>query len=325
MKFGLWFEPEMISPDSDLYRAHPDWCLHVKGRGRSLGRNQLILDLSRDEVCEYVIQAVSKVLSSAPISYVKWDMNRNMTEVGSEALPAERQAEVAHRYMLGLYRVLEELTGRYPEILFEGCSGGGGRFDPGMLYYFPQIWTSDDSDAVERLYIQYGTSMVYPASTMGAHVSAVPNHQMHRVTPMKTRGDVAVCGQLGYELDLNTLTDAELEEVKEQISLYKQIGEVIHKGTMYRLKSPFEGNCSATEFVSEDGNTVFVCICSVLGSVQIPLTRIKLRGLDETAVYRIGDEEYSGALLMKMGLKHRGRRDFQSETVILKKQPKAVI
>lgn len=321
MKFGLWFEPEMVSPDSDLYRAHPDWCLHVNGRERNMGRNQLILDLSRKEVCDYIVKALSDVLGAAPISYVKWDMNRNMTDIGSDGLPAERQAEVAHRYMLGLYGVLEELTAKFPEVLFEGCSGGGGRFDPGMLYYSTQIWTSDNSDAIERLYIQYGTSMAYPASTMGAHVSAVPNHQVGRITPLKTRGNVAMCGQFGYELDLNSLTDGEIEEVKEQIKQYKQIGEVVHKGTMHRLKSPFEGNYSAVEFVSEDENTVFVCICSILSGARQPVTRIKLRGLDENAVYSDGEKSYSGAVLMKIGLKHRCEGgDFSSETYILKKQ-----
>ena len=203
LKFGLWFEPEMISPDSDLYRAHPDWCLHAEGRERVQSRQQLILDMSREEVQDYVIEAVSKVLRGANIEYVKWDMNRNMTESFSQGRDPRRQLETQHRYMLGLYRVMEKITSDFPEVLFESCSGGGGRFDAGMLYYMPQTWTSDDTDAVERLCLQYGTSYVYPASAMGAHVSAVPNHQTGRVTGMRMRGEVAMGGNFGFELDLS--------------------------------------------------------------------------------------------------------------------------
>lgn len=206
MKFGLWVEPEMVSPDSDLYRKHPDWCIHVPGRNRTLSRNQLILDLSREDVVDFLIETLTKVLNSAKISYVKWDMNRNMTEIGSAKLPPERQKETAHRYMLGLYRILETLIDRFPDILFESCSGGGGRFDPGMLYYMSQTWTSDDTDAVERLKIQYGTSMVYPAITMGAHVSDVPNHQVGRTTPLLMRCHVAMAANLGFELNIDKMS-----------------------------------------------------------------------------------------------------------------------
>ena len=205
LQFGLWFEPEMVCPVSDLYEAHPDWCIHIPGRTRSEARMQLILDLSRDDVCDYIIKAVSDVLSSAPISYVKWDMNRNMTEIGSAKLTPERQRELTHRYMLGLYRILEELITKFPHILFESCSGGGGRFDPGMLHYMPQTWTSDNTDSMERLKIQYGTSLVYPNVSMGCHVSAIPNHQVHRMTPLNTRGVVAMSGNFGYELDITKL------------------------------------------------------------------------------------------------------------------------
>ena len=187
LQFGLWFEPEMVSPISELYKEHPDWCIHIPGRNRSEARRQLILDYSREDVCNYIIEKISEVLSSAPISYVKWDMNRNMSEIGSAKLPANRQREVAHRYILGLYKVLEEITTRFPDVLFESCSGGGGRFDPGMLYYMPQTWTSDNTDAIERLKIQFGTSMVYPNASIGCHVSAVPNHQVDRITPIETR------------------------------------------------------------------------------------------------------------------------------------------
>ena len=240
LQFGLWFEPEMVCPVSELYEKHPDWCIHIPGRTRSEARMQLILDLSRDDVCDYIIETLSKVLSSASISYVKWDMNRNMTEIGSAKLPPERQRELPHRYMLGLYRIMEELTTAFPHILFESCSGGGGRFDPGMLYYMPQTWTSDNTDAIERLKIQYGTSLVYPNVSMGCHVSAIPNHQVHRMTPLNTRGVVAMSGNFGYELDITKLSDEEKEMIKEQIKNYKEIRETIQFGDYYRLSSPFE-------------------------------------------------------------------------------------
>lgn len=256
----------MVSPESDLYREHPDWCLHVPGHKSSLARQQLVLDLSRKDVCDYIVESVSSVLSSAPITYVKWDMNRNMTEIGSALLPAERQRETAHRYILGLYDVLERIVSRFPHILFESCSGGGGRFDPGMLYYMPQTWTSDDTDAVERLKIQYGTSMVYPASSMGAHVSAVPNHQVHRITPLETRGHVAMSGNFGYELDLTKLTEAEREDIRKQVSEYKELRMLIQYGDFYRLLSPFEGNETAWMFVSADKKEAFATYFQVLVS-----------------------------------------------------------
>ncbi|GAE09077.1 alpha-galactosidase [Paenibacillus sp. JCM 10914] len=252
LEFGLWFEPEMISPDSDLYRNHPDWCLHVPDRRRTEGRQQLILDFAREEVCDAIAGMVRSILQSAPITYVKWDMNRNMTEIGSASLPPERQRETAHRYMLGLYRVMEQLTTEFPHILFESCSGGGGRYDPGMLYYMPQTWTSDNSDAISRLKIQYGTSLVYPLSSMGAHVSAVPNHQVHRNTSLRTRGHAAMSGNFGYELDLTAFTEQEKEEVRQQIELYKEIRHLVQFGDFYRLRNPFESNEAAWTVVSED-------------------------------------------------------------------------
>lgn len=206
MEFGIWFEPEMVSVDSDLYRKHPDWCIQVTNRPHTFGRNQLVLDLSQKEVCDYIIQSISTILSSAAITYVKWDMNRHLTDVGSVNLPSNRQRETEHRYILGLYRILEELNTRFPNVLFENCSSGGGRFDAGMLYYMPQTWTSDNTDAISRLKIQYGTSIVYPPLTMGAHVSSVPNHQVGRSTPLDTRAQVAMSGNLGYELDLTSLS-----------------------------------------------------------------------------------------------------------------------
>lgn len=324
MKFGLWVEPEMISPESELYKAHPDWCVHVEGRKRSLGRNQLILDFSRDDVCDYIIDVMSNLFSSAPISYIKWDMNRNMTEPGSAKLPADRQRETAHRYMLGLYKVLETLTTRFPDILFEGCSGGGGRFDAGMLYYYPQIWTSDNSDGIQRLFIQEGTSYAYPPSAMGAHVSAVPNHQNGRITDIKLRGDVAMMGQFGYELDLATLTDEEIKSVKEQIKFNKKYNEVFHKGDMYRLLSPYKSNVVAWEFVSEDKNTVILCLYKILGQPEDPVLKIKLQGLENDALYTLKDKIYGGDFLMNHGINTETHfdtnGDFKSELLIFERK-----
>ncbi len=304
MRFGLWFEPEMVSPDSDLYRAHPDWCLHVPGRRRTEGRQQLVLDLSREDVCDYLIESIGAVLRSAPITYVKWDMNRNMTEIGSALLLPHRQRETAHRYMLGLYRVLEAITSQFPDILFESCSGGGGRFDPGMLYYMPQTWASDNTDAIHRLRIQYGTSMVYPVSSMGAHVSAVPNHQTGRLTSLQTRADVAMSGNFGYELDLTQMTDEEKEEVKKQVEFYKEIRHVVQFGEFYRLRSPFEGNDAAWMSVTEDGTEAFAVHVNVLAEPNGPLEWLKLQGLDPAARYRVegSGEVYGGDQLMYVGL-----------------------
>ena len=319
MKFGLWFEPEMISEDSDLYRAHPDWCIHIEGRKRTPGRNQLVLDLSREDVCDYIVDAVSKVLESAPISYVKWDMNRNITEIGSRKLPPEKQQELPHRYILGIYSVLERITSAFPDILFEGCSGGGGRFDAGMLYYYPQYWTSDDTDAIERLYIQHGTSMVMPSSTMGAHISAVPNHQVGRITPLETRGHVAMAGQFGYELDLNTLSDDEIEIVREQIAQYKEIRRIVHQGEMYRLRSPFEGRNVAWEFV-RDGDVVLMYY-TIYARCQTGKTCVKLCGLDKSSYYldKNTGKSYSGSYLMNVGLYFNDNADFNSKLIIFNK------
>ena len=321
MQFGLWFEPEMISHDSDLYRAHPEWAIQIKGRKQSVGRHQLVLDLSRKDVCDYIIGFMSDVLSSAPISYVKWDMNRYISEPGSLLLSPQQQQEFHHRYMLGVYRVLEELANKFPDVLFEGCSGGGGRFDLGMLYYYPQIWTSDDTDAVERMYIQYGTSMLYPTTTMGAHVSAVPNHQVHRVTPLKTRGHMAMMGRFGYELDLNTLTEEEKEMVREQIKTYKKWGQVIHESDMYRLKSPFESNYFGMEFISQDKKNVIVVYASVMGEPCDKYDRLLLKGLELDATYRDIDtgKTYSGSVLEHIGLAMKNDGDFVSKMMIFEK------
>ena len=322
LQFGLWFEPEMVSPDSDLYRAHPDWCIHVPGRERTECRSQLTLDLSRDEVCDYVIGAVSNVLDHASIRYVKWDMNRHMTNLGSAGLPPERQKEMAHRYMLGLYRVMETITSTHPDILFESCSGGGGRFDPGMLYYMPQTWTSDDTDAVERLYIQYGTSMAYPISAMGSHVSAVPNHQARRVTPLKTRGDVAMSGNFGYELDLTKFNQRESRLVKAQIAEYKELRTFIQSGDMYRLRNPFEGNTAAWMFLSEDKKDIFCAYFKIRAEVNGPLDWIRFTALEPNARYEDLEtgEVWNGDELMEIGIAVDLQGDAQSRTWRLRKK-----
>ena len=319
LKFGLWFEPEMVSPDSDLYRAHPDWCLHVDGRARTESRNQLILDLSRKEVQDYIIGAVSAVLENASIGYVKWDMNRNMTEQFSGSQLPERQMETQHRYMLGLYRVMEEITSRFPEVLFESCSGGGGRFDAGILHYMPQTWTSDDTDAVERLMLQYGTSVVYPSSAMGAHVSAVPNHQTGRTTSMRMRGDVAMGGNFGFELDLSKLSDEDIETARQLVREVKEVRELTQKGTFTRLLSPFEGNYAAWQFASE--NEAMLCVYRTLSSPNMPPIRVKMKDLDAGAVYE--DDKgnaYDGSMLTHYGVWVKMEGDFQSRVIRLKKR-----
>lgn len=301
LRFGLWFEPEMISPDSDLFRAHPDWVLNAPGRFATQARNQWILDMGRPEVQDHVIEAVSRVLRSAPISYVKWDMNRNFAETGADWLPADRQGEVAHRYMLGVYRVMEAVTGAFPDVLFESCSGGGGRFDPGMLYYMPQTWTSDDTDAGERMKIQYGTSVVYPASAMGAHVSAVPNHQIGRVTSMRVRGEVAMSGNFGYELDLSRQTPEDLDVIREQIARVKQIRRVTQQGVFTRLLSPFEGNVCAWQFALDDTVVLFAFVTAQKANPE--LCRVRMRGVPAG---RWRDEDdgrvYDASVLERAGL-----------------------
>lgn len=307
IRFGLWFEPEMVSPDSDLYRAHPDWCLHVPERTPMSGpsqRNQLVLDLTRTDVQEEVIRMLSEILSLAPISYVKWDMNRSYTDMGSALLPPDRQRETSHRYILGLYHILEVITSRFQNVLFESCASGGGRFDPGMLYYMPQTWTSDDTDAIERLKIQYGTSLVYPAITMGAHISAIPNHQVGRSESLLTRGNVAMAGNFGYELDLTRFSDEEKEEVKAQVAFYKEIRRIIQFGDQYRLLSPFEGNETAWIYVKEDKTEAVAFLYSVLARPHMPYKKVRLAGLNPEFNYIfVGtDLTLSGDELMYSGL-----------------------
>ncbi len=303
MKFGLWFEPEMVNKDSDLYRAHPDWIISTPGRRVSHGRNQYVLDFSRPEVVDNIYAQMSKILSEAKVSYIKWDMNRCISEPFSAALPADRQGELFHRYILGVYSLYERLITAFPHVLFESCASGGGRFDPGLLYYAPQGWASDDSDAVERLKIQYGTSFCYPVSSIGAHVSAVPNHQVNRVTPIQTRANVAHFGTFGYELDLNKLSDEERALVREQIKFMKEYREVIQFGDFYRLRSPFDGNFTSWMVVSPDRKTALVGWYKVLNEVNGPFRRVRLQGLDPELCYHVdGDAGHFGDELMHAGL-----------------------
>lgn len=307
MKFGLWFEPEMVNKDSDLYREHPDWILSVPERRQSQGRYQYVLDFSRKEVVDYIYDRMAEILGSGKVSYVKWDMNRSITECWSAALPADRQGEVFHRYILGVYDLYDRLNTAFPKVLFESCASGGGRFDPGLLYYAPQGWASDDTDAAERLKIQYGTSYCYPISSIGAHVSASPNHQIMRSTPLYTRANVACFGTFGYELDLNRLTAEEQEEVKRQTAFMKKYRSVLQFGSFYRLESPFEGNVTAWMSVSGDRKTAVVGWYRTLNGINMGYTRVKLRGLEPDSVYRVSADgvlrgEYYGDELMNVGL-----------------------
>ena len=302
--FGLWFEPEMVNEDSDLFRAHPEWRLSTPNRRASQGRHQYILDYSNKDVVDYIYGLMDKVIGESKISYIKWDMNRSMSEVYSTAHPADQQGEVMHRYILGVYDLYRRLTTKYPHILFESCSSGGARFDPAMLYFAPQAWASDNSDAVSRLKIQYGTSMVYPISSIGAHISAVPNHQVDRMTSLKMRGDVAYFGTFGYELDLTKLSAEEKAQAMSQIQWMKEHRELIQFGTFYRLLSPFEGNYTSWMVVSEDKKEAIVGWYRVLGEVNVGYHRVKLQGLNEDLEYTINDSDvsYSGDLLMNAGL-----------------------
>ncbi len=304
LKFGLWFEPEMISPISELYKAHPDWAIHIDGRVPVQQRQQLTLDLSREDVQDYVYECVASHLREDGIDYVKWDMNRNFSNIGSALLPADQQKELPHRYMLGLYRVLEKLVQEFPEVLFESCSSGGGRFDLGMLHYMPQTWCSDNTDALCRCEIQYGTSMVFPPFAMGSHVSAVPNHQTGRITPIEARGNVAMSGCFGYELDLNILSDSDLNKVRGQIQRVKEVRNTLLYGAFHRLLSPFEGNDTAWMTVSRDQTEAILMYTRKLAKAGTYKPLLRLRGLDESKVYTIKEtgESYTGSELMNLGL-----------------------
>ncbi len=303
MQFGIWFEPEMISEDSELYRSHPEWAIKIPGRKPMQSRYQLLLDMTNPDVQDYLYERISDILGSADISYVKWDMNRSISDWYTALLPAERQGEMPHRYVLGVYALLERLTSAFPNVLFEGCSGGGGRFDAGMLYYCPQIWCSDDTDAYERTIIQYGTSFFYPSSAVGSHVSVVPNHQTGRITPLKSRAVTAMAGSFGYELDLNLLSDAEKEAVQQQIQQFKQYAPLIHNGKYYRLSNPMENNYAIWEFVSEDQKEVLVQGMIFRTEANMVRYCVPLRGLDANRKYQLEDgTSYSGSALMHAGV-----------------------
>ena len=303
LKFGLWIEPEMVNEDSELYRAHPDWAMTAPNRAPMMSRNQLALDLSRDEVHEYLYEVISGLLSNYHIEYIKWDFNRSLSDVYSHSIPSPRQGEVAHRYYLSLYRLYDRLTTAFPHVLFEGCAGGGGRFDAGMLSYNPQIWCSDNTDAIARLSIQYGTSFGYPVSAMGSHVSAVPNHQTGRITPLSTRGTVAMSGAFGYELDLTKLSDEECAEIREQVRRYKEIQPLVHNGLYYRLSNAAESNYFvAWQFVSPDRDRSLLNIVVTNPAANSSPIHIRLKGLDGGAMYSVnGEFVCSGAALMSAG------------------------
>ena len=304
LQFGIWFEPEMISPDSDLYRAHPDWAIQIAGREATQSRNQYVLDLSRPEVRDYAYECVASILRSANIAYVKWDMNRQLSDLGSSYLPKERQQELFHRYVLGVYELQERLVTEFPDLLLENCSGGGARFDPGMLYYSPQIWCSDNTDAVERLMIQEGSALIYPLSVIGAHVSDCPNHSVGRVTPFETRGHVALAGTFGYELDITKIPEEDRVLIPEQTVTYNKYRHLIQQGEYYRIASYRENHkydCWALS--SQDKKEVLVTYVQVLGVPNSHSRKVFLRGFDPKTTYRLeGTEEtYTGEMLMKGG------------------------
>ena len=304
LQFGIWMEPEMVSPDSELYRSHPDWAIHIPGREPITGRHQLILDLGRADVQDYVYQVVADTLKASKAAYLKWDMNRNYSNIGSSALGSDRQKELPHRYILGLYAVMERLVCQFPDVLFEGCASGGGRFDPGMLYYVPQFWCSDNTDALCRCQIQYGSSLFLPPSAMGSHLSAVPNHQTGRVTPIETRFAVALGGCFGYELDPRKLTDDERAAMKKQVKYAQDSEKTRLHGAFYRLLSPFEGNDTAWIAVSEDQReAVFTFVRGHALANEAPVL-VCLRGLDPKQNYQVLEtgETYGGDELMHSGL-----------------------
>ena len=298
LKFGIWFEPEMISPDSELYKAHPDWCIHIPGRYRTTARSQLVLDFSRQDVRDYIYGRMKEILSSANIEYVKWDMNRQLCEVGNEILPPERQREIWHRYVLGVYEMQERLLTDFPDLLLENCAGGGSRFDAGMLYYSPQIWTSDDTDAIERLKIQYGTSMCYPCSCFGAHVSDSPNHCVGRITPFKV-------GTFGYELDVTRISDNDKAEIKAQIEEFNKYNPLVRNGDYYRLGNPcVNTRWDAWQFVAKDKSETLLEFVQILKMPSVFELRLKLKGLDKDKYYKHEEsgQVFSGAFLMNNGI-----------------------
>lgn len=305
MKFGLWIEPEMVNEDSDLYRAHPDWAFTIPRRKPNRGRYQLVLDFSRKEVVDYIFEQISFVVERSGVDYIKMDMNRNLTDIYSVGAQQQNQGVILHKYVLGVYDFLERMLARFPDILIEGCSGGGGRFDAGMLYYTPQIWCSDNTDAIDRTRIQHGTSFGYPISAVGSHVSAVPNHQTGRITNIQTRAVVAMAGSFGYELDLNLITDDEKELVKAQIKDYIRYWDMIQNGSYYRLTDPqVNREIAAWAFVAEDRSEALLNVVTLDAHCNAPIQYVRLRGLDPQAVYSMEgtEKKYSGAALMYAGI-----------------------
>jgi alpha-galactosidase len=319
MKFGIWFEPEMICPDSDLYREHPDWAIQIEGREPGCARNQLVLDYTRDDVTDHIYNKVASVLRSANVEYVKWDMNRPLADIGSATLPAEKMGEFYHRYVMGVYKLQERLITDFPNLLLENCSSGGGRFDAGMLYYSPQIWASDDADAVERLKIQEGTELIYPMSTMGAHVSDCPNHCVGRTTPFRTRGHVALSGTFGYELDVTRIPEADRNMIPEQVKMYHKFNDLVRTGDYYRIDSySLNGSFDAWMSIKKDKSEALLTAVMVLKRPNVKSSTVRLKGLEPDKKYRLLNEDgteyttgmagkedvrtYSGALLMKGGI-----------------------
>lgn len=304
MNFGLWIEPEMFNKESNLYKKHPEWILGEVGKNLSHSRYQYVLDFSKEEVVDYIYEMIAKVMEDSEVNYIKWDMNRSFSEMFSNGKGRCDQGKVEHKYIVGVYDLYERLITRFPNVLFESCASGGARFDPGMLYYAPQGWISDNTDAISRLKIQYGTSLVYPLSSMGSHVSASPNHQSHRKVPLTTRGNVAYFGTFGYELDLNELTEKELSVVREQIHFMKKYRELIQKGSFYRLCSPFEGNVTAWMVVSKDKKRALVGYYRISQPVNVGFERIKLKGLMSDHEYQVKGYSYTsyGDELMEIGI-----------------------
>ncbi len=322
LKFGIWFEPEMVSKDSDLYRKYPEWAIQIPNREITQSRAQYVLDFTRKDVRDYVYNLIYNILKSADISYVKWDMNRHLTNIGSFSLDKDCQGEIYHRYMLGVYEMQERLLNDFPDLLLENCSGGGARFDPGMLYYSPQIWCSDDTDAIERLLIQEGTSLIYPISTMGAHVSVCPNHTVGRTTPFKTRGDVALCGTFGYELDVTKLTKEEKEMVKQQVEDYHKYNDLIREGDYYRIASYSQNKYyDSWIIVSKDKKKAILFYVQVLARPNHRSKKLKLKGLDSNKIYKIEDTTYKGDVIMNAGILIPPiQEDFKSIIIIIEEK-----
>ena len=308
MKLGIWFEPEMINEDAILYKEHKDWVM-IPPEGRySYGRGQLVLDFANPEVVDHIFEMIDRIIQDTNLDYIKWDMNRNITEAYSPYLAkiGKPQGECFHRYILGVYSLYEKITQKYPEVMIEGCAAGGGRFDLGILYYSPQIWTSDDSDAVERLKIQFGTTLAYPVHTLSNHVSEIPNFQVGRKTPLNTRGDVAFFGNFGYEMDLVHSSKEELEAMKEQIREYKKIREMISDSNFYHISSPFDGNETIWALESKDQEMIMLGFYRTLASPnETPTQYICLPFVDENGTYTNLEDGavYNGSVLKEKGLR----------------------